>query len=199
MNSPLTLTVCLGILVGFGLGQSGTGSEISLQPTPLESFARLPTTHVAWSTEVGRIESREAHATITALVLQDTAQPPDRLRGIRVDVSENGRGDKIYLGEETLGSYKKAFDEISRSLPDFRRGPRDDLVPGGTSCLGAEMFWYGDNTPRVHTLAAAYCIESDSAGMELTAFRGTRFHFPDSAPSTFSEIIARAIDQLARH
>jgi len=56
---------------------------MALQPTPLEAFAGLPATHVAWSQEVGRLDTTEAHAVVTALILEDTAQPPDRMRGIR--------------------------------------------------------------------------------------------------------------------
>src|ERR1700730_17104776 len=102
----------------------------SLQPTPLEAFARQPATHVAWSKEVGRLDSREAHAVVTVLILEDTAQPPDRMRGIRIDLSGLDSRDEVYLGEETLGAYKKALDKISQTTPGFRKTARDNLAPG---------------------------------------------------------------------
>jgi len=88
----LVVWMCL-----FGSIASGQNQAQSLQPTPLEAFAELPATHVAWSKEVGRIESGEAHAVITALVLEDTAQPPDRMRGIRIELSSRDSKDQFSL------------------------------------------------------------------------------------------------------
>src|SRR5438445_10319647 len=85
----------------------------SLQPTPLEAFAHQPATHVTWSKQVGSVDSREAHAVVTVLVIEDTAQPPDRMRGIRIDFSSPESSDAVYLGEDTLGAYKISLDEIS--------------------------------------------------------------------------------------
>lgn len=51
---------------------------------------------------------------ITALVVEDTAQPPDRMRGIRIDLSDGNGKDQVYLGEETLPAFKKAMEDISR-------------------------------------------------------------------------------------
>src|SRR5437016_9321813 len=112
----------------------------SLQPTPLEAFAHQPATHVAWSKQVGSLDSSEAHAVITALVLEDTAQPPDRMRGIRINLSSPDSTDEVYLGEETLAVYKTALDEISRAMASSRNGTQGNLAPGGTSCLGACVF-----------------------------------------------------------
>jgi len=110
MKLLLSLVVCIGL---FGGVASGQDQQPSLQPTPLEAFAGLPATHVAWSKEVGRLDSREAQAVITALVLEDTAQPPDRMRGVRIELSSRDSRDEIFLGEETLSIYKRALDEIT--------------------------------------------------------------------------------------
>jgi len=168
---------------------------LTLQPTPLEAFAHQPTTHVAWSKQVGSLDSREAHAIVTALVLEDTAQPPDRMRGIRIDFSSPESSDVVYLGEETLAVYKKALDEIGRAIPEFRNGARENLAPGGTSYLGACVF-RSDEPPRVHTLNAAYYFAPDSEGLHLTTFKDTGFKFPDQDPVRLSATIVTAIDQL---
>jgi len=45
---------CLFLIVG----PAQANPVPSLQPTPLEAFAHQPATHVAWSKEVGRLDSR---------------------------------------------------------------------------------------------------------------------------------------------
>jgi len=111
------LIALLGLLLGLGRAQVNPAPRF--QPTPLEAFAKQPTSHIAWSNEAGRIDSREAHAVITALVVEDTAQPPDRMRGIRIDLADQDGKDQVYLGEEILGAFKDATDQISR---DAARG-----------------------------------------------------------------------------
>ena len=179
-------------------GRAQTNPAPSLQPTPLEAFAHQPTTHVTWSKQVGGLDSSEAHVTVTALVLEDTAQHPDRMRGIRIDLSGLDSKDEVYLGEETLGVYKNALDEI-RPTQEFRNSARDNLAPGGTSYLGACVFRYVDKPPRVHTLSAAYYFAPDSEGLYLSAFKGAGFRFPDQDPLRLSAAINAAIDQLRNH
>ena len=171
---------------------------LSLQPTPLEAFAHQPTTRVTWSMQVGSLDSREAHAVITALVLEDTAQPPDRMRGIRINLSSPDSTDEVYLGEETLAVYKTALDEISRAMASSRNGTQGNLAPGGTSCLGACVF-RSDKPSRVHSLTAAYCFAPDYEGLSLSTFKQVGFRFPDQDPSRFSAAIGVAIDQLKNH
>jgi hypothetical protein len=67
------ILLCLDLFVGAAIGQT---KSVVLQPTTLEAFARMPATRVAWSKEVGRIETKESRAIVTALILEDTAQPP---------------------------------------------------------------------------------------------------------------------------
>lgn len=183
------------------LGQAQVCPTSSLQPTPLEAFAHLPATHVAWSNEVGRIDGKEDRAVIMAVVLEDTAQPPDRMRGIRIDLSGRDAKDEVYLGEETLSAFRDALDEISREAARKRSAHtgRDGVTPGGTAFLGARLFWYGDNVPQVHTLNAAYYFAPDSSGLVLSAFKRAGFRFPDEDPAHLSAAIVRALDQLKKH
>jgi hypothetical protein len=194
----------IAILIGLcflllAVGQTQVRRAPSLQPTALEAFARQPATHVAWSNEVGRLDSREAHAIVTVLVLENAAQPHDRVRGIRIDLSSPDSKDAVYLGEETLVVYKNALDEIDRNVPGNRKMARDDLAPGGTSYLGSGIFWNPDNRPRVHALNAAYYFAPDSEGLYLSAFKDAGFRFPDQDPLQLSAAIGRAIDQLGSH
>jgi hypothetical protein len=197
MKSTLGLITCAACLLS--IGHSQLSPSPSLQPTPLEWFARQSATHVAWSDEVGRLDSTEAHAVVTAIVLEDTAQPPDRLRGIRIDLANQSTKDEVYLDEETLGVYKKALDEISHGAPQYRDRFAKSVPPGGASYFGAEAFWYGDRAPRVRALDAAYYFASDSSGLALHAGRNGEFRFPNQDPLLLAATIERAMDHLKNH
>jgi hypothetical protein len=197
MKSVLSLIACAACLLS--IGQSQVSPSPSLQPTPLEWFARQSATHVAWSDEVGRLDSTEAHAVVTAIVLEDTAQPPDRLRGIRIDLANQSTKDEVYLDEETLGVYEKALNEISHGAPQFRDRSAKNVAPGGAGYFGAEVFWYGDRAPRVRALDAAYYFASDSSGLALHAGKNAEFRFPDQDPLQLAAAIERAMDELKSH
>jgi hypothetical protein len=167
-----------------------------LQPTPLEAFAALPATHIAWSSEIARIDSSEAHASITALILEDTAQPPDRLGGIRIDLQSSDSKDRVYLGEETLAAYKRALDEIGSGVPEWQKELPLKVAPEGTSCFSAQVFWYGDKTPRVHAMTAGHCATPNWSGLSLSTFTHSDFKFPSRDASELSAIFVRAMDEL---
>ena len=42
-----------------------------LPPSPLEAFAARSTAKVVWSKTIGHLESREAHATLTVVIIED--------------------------------------------------------------------------------------------------------------------------------
>jgi hypothetical protein len=191
------IATCVFCFFCLAVGLAQVDSVHSLQPTPLEAFAHQPATHVAWSKQVGSLDS-EAHAVVTALVLEDEAQPPDRMRGIRIDFSNRESSDVVYLGEETLGVYRNALDEIGRGIPESRSDARDGLVPGGTSYLGSCVF-RSDRPARVHSLSAAYYFAPDSEGLTLGTFKIAGFRFPGQNPLRLSAAIADAIDQLKNH
>jgi hypothetical protein len=137
------------------------------QPTPLEAFVKQPASRIAWSSEAGRIDSKEGHAVITALVVEDSAQPPDRLRGVRIDLSGPGGKDQVYLGEETLPAFKAAFDEISQDAARGCSGNSGELCPPNLF-VSAALFWYGDAVPNVHTLTAGHYFQRGSTGQLLS-------------------------------
>jgi hypothetical protein len=194
MKTLLSL-LCFCLFLGVATGQDQTPS---LQPTPLEAFAGLPATLVAWSKEVGRIESGEAQAVITAVILEDTAQPPDRMRGIRINLFSRESKDQIFLGEETLSIYKNALDVIEREATREQNDgtARESVTPDGTSFVGAGLFWYADKKPQVHALNAAYYFGPGSSGLYISAFKGDGFRFPNQQASQLSQAIGRAMNEL---
>src|SRR5260370_18070324 len=82
-------------------------------------FASKPTAQVAWSKEVERIDTDQAHAVITALVLEDRTQTPRQMRGVRIDLTGPNLKDQVYTSEDLLGRLIQALDEISNGLPLF--------------------------------------------------------------------------------
>jgi len=56
-TNALASLLCIGLFLRAATAQE---RPLTLQPTPLEAFAGLPATHVAWSKEVGRMESSDA-------------------------------------------------------------------------------------------------------------------------------------------
>jgi hypothetical protein len=61
-----------------------------LPPSPLEEFAARSTAAVVWSKTIGRLESQESRATVTALVVEDTTSTPSVMRGLRIDLAHIG-------------------------------------------------------------------------------------------------------------
>jgi hypothetical protein len=137
-----TLIVLLAFLPVAGQAQINTAP--APRPTPLEAFAKQSTSRVAWSSEAGRIDSKEGHAVITALVVEDRAQPPDRLRGVRIDLADQDGKDQVYLGEETLPAFKKAsMRSVKVPRVDVRGTRAREFVPPpfslGQLCSGTVM------------------------------------------------------------
>ena len=192
-----TLIVLLAALPVAGQAQINTAP--APRPTPLEAFAKQSTSRVAWSSEAGRIDSKQGHAVITALVVEDRAQPPDRLRGVRIDLSDQDGKDQVYLGEETLPAFKKAFDEISQSAARGCSWNSGEGICPPTLIVGAALFWYGDAVPNVHTLTAGHYFQRGSTGLLLSTIGVGRFWFPDQDASLLSAAFARAMDQLKQH
>jgi hypothetical protein len=198
------LTLCGALVIALctfclNAGRAQVSDARPLQPTPLEAFASQSGTQVAWSQEVGRLDSSIAHAVVSALIIEDAARPPDRMRGVRIELSDGSSKDEVYLGEETLDAYKNAMDEISQITLVSRDRARAEAAQGRSNYFGARLFWYGDRRPRVHVLNAANYFAPGSEGFSLSAFKDVQFRFPEQNASQFSAIIAHAIDQLKNH
>lgn len=183
----LAVTLC-GLICNLGFAQVKPTS--SLQPTPLEAFAGRPTAHVTWSEQVGRIESTDVRAVITAVVIEDPANSPHRMRGVRIDLENAAASDQLYLEESKLAAVKSALDEIASGIKEHRK----DQDPTPYRYYGAAEFWRPNEL--VHTLNAAYYIAPDSSGLSLSARKKQEFKFPDHSPAELAEAIGRAIATL---
>jgi hypothetical protein len=188
MRSAAIMAALCALLLNVGLAQ--VKPTPSLQPTRLEAFAGQPTAQVTWSREVGRIDSNEARVVVTALIVENAAQSDKRMRGIRIDLTNQNESDHVYLEEAKLEAVKKALEEIESGIETFRKEP----ASSPHTYLGAAEFWHPHL--KVHTLNAAYYIAPDSSGLSLSAYREQGFRFPDHRPSELAKAIGQAMDEF---
>jgi hypothetical protein len=188
MRSPAAVAIICGLL--FDIALANTGQTTSLKPTILEAFASQPTARISWSKEAGRIDSAEASAVIIALIVEDEAQPPHRMRGVRIDLANRDATDQVYIEESKIETIKKALEKIERGIDLFRTERSSTPL----RYFGAEEFW--NPGANVHTLNAAYYIAPDSSGLSLSAYRKQQFRFRGHYPSEVAVALGRAMEEL---
>ncbi len=188
MRALATLALISGLLASAAIAQ--TSQRPALQPTRLEAFATQPTARVTWSKEIGQINSSEASVIVTALIVEDETSPPNRMRGVRIDLANQKATDQVYIEEAKLEAIKKALAEIIRGMERARRERSDTRY----RYLGAAEFWRPGEW--VHTLNAAFYIAPDSSGLSISAYNEQEFRFPNHSPSELAALIYRAIGEL---
>ena len=82
-----TVNLTIDLDEGVRVSKSEQRTPPELRPSSLEAFAARPTARVIWSQSVGQLESRDARATITALVVEDPTGSPRLVRGLRIDLA----------------------------------------------------------------------------------------------------------------
>lgn len=192
-RTALLVTLCGVFNLGVGqTTQTQSPQTPLLQPTNLEAFAKRPTARITWSSQVWSAHSADAQVVITAIVLEDSGEPSQRMKGIRIDLAKQDASDQVFLNETKLAVTRNAVNEISKGLGRLRR--EDSDIPH--RCLGAEEFWHP--YPTVHTLDVAYCIAPSWSGLALSAYKGQGFRFPGRSPTELAAAITRAIEELKR-
>src|SRR5215470_3267476 len=101
-----------------------------------------------WTNKVGRLESRDAHAVFTALIVEDPTQRPKQTREVRIDLSWANKHVAIHVGEGLLQPEKKIFDDLTR---DIDRSP----LQGGTGLAFIGSCEFRDH-PDTYPLQADY-------------------------------------------
>lgn len=188
MKPAVYATACCGLLATVGLAQ--TEPQAGSQPSPMEAFARQPGAHVAWASEIGRMEYDGTRAVIVALVVEDAAQRAHRMRGVRIDLSSAQANDRIYLDEEATRRTKSALEEIADAVKTHG--------PGG-GCMGARQFWPLYDWPwnKYHELNADFCAMPGGPGLVLTGrHKPTAFRFPGRNPTQLAAMLGTALDLL---
>ncbi len=77
--------------------QQMTAQPNELSPSPLEAFAARSTATVVWSKTIGRFESSDAAALLTAVIIKDQAPPVKAMRGLRIDLAHTGSGMRLEI------------------------------------------------------------------------------------------------------
>ena len=177
------------IITLFGLGLA-TGFSQSNQPTisqieAMENFAERPTSQVIWSKEVGRLDSDQAHAVITALILRDATQSPQQMRGVRIDLTEGNQEDHVYTSQEHLGRLVQALDEISEGWPRYVKRIQ------GQGCFGSGVFWQQEG----HAFSASQCVLNRWEGLSVGT-GAESFRFTGVTSSRFADAFTRCRDEL---
>ncbi len=112
--SSWSFRILFGLFMGIASAQ--VNSLPAAKPSPLPTLARQANARVIWSKEVGRLESGQAHAIATALMVEDSTQPSKRARGIRIDLSWPAGERAIYIDEALLQPQQKIFDNLTRDI-----------------------------------------------------------------------------------
>lgn len=172
-------SVFVGLVAQVIYGQTASRLEA------FEHCAKQQCAQITCSKEVGRIETDQAHAVITSLIVEDATQTPKQMRGVRIDLSEGDKKDQLYTSEEYLDRLINALDEITHGLPRFfAQRPTN-------GCFGSGVFWQQQS----HAFSASQCVTSTFEGLSVSG----GFHFPRTMPSLFAGAVERGRDELKRH
>jgi len=142
-----------------------------LRPSPLEAFAARPTARVIWSQSVGQLESQDARAMITALIVEDTTSTPSLMRGLRIDLAHNVANPNcdlrywawrimcertnaaVFIEERRLVEVRDQLERGVAQLPEFISPYEQHVNSGGGMVLVAKGlivcgYQFSDGEPR---------------------------------------------------
>ncbi|MEO1202845.1 MAG: hypothetical protein AAFX10_09065 [Pseudomonadota bacterium] len=159
------------------------------EPNVFESMATRHGSRVVSSIVVGRIDSAEAQAIVSAVTLENPSSSPHRVRGVRIDLQNDSSSDRIYVAEGELAELKRELDVMDCRIS----GSRDDS--------GAPYRMAGIARCRPsQTVPQAYCpgyyTTPDSEGLSLATFSGGNFRFPERRPSALANALGKALDDF---
>ena len=189
----LRIAMCLIVFAFAAWPQSDV--QPGSQPSPMEAFANTQGARIIWFNEVGRMEHDGRSVVITALALQDSAQPAHKMRGVKIDLSSRGSHDTIYLDEESTARTRAALEEIANAV-SRSGGVR------ASGCTGAKEFWPLYDWPwnKYHELNVDYC--GDTTGSALVLYgrgKSTSFRFEGEHPMGLAGMLGDAMEQLKQH
>jgi hypothetical protein len=176
-------------LLGFVASAQNQSDRPAVRPSALEVFATQPNTKLTWALEVGRIESTESRAILTAVEYESSLTPGTKLRGVRVELSKPGAADVVFIEENRLRQAATALNRIATSIP--RYAAARNSVP---TFHGSEEFRQIRNP--VHTINPSYYVGPDSEGLAISAFKHEQFKLPSHSPSELATALTAAAEAL---
>lgn len=173
-----------------GIGTRETSSTAGL--SAFERFASKAGVRVFWSAEVERITAGETTAVITALTLEDVTQTPRQMRGVRLDVKDNFRNDRIYVAETTIARLLNSMNDVAASYSSFF-----DRFPNNASkCFGTAEF-RNEVIEDGGFFTVSQCFLNGEFGLSVHTRAGT-FRFAGLDPLPFSAAITRGKHELSK-
>ncbi len=167
--------------------QLGAGAKP--EPSLFETIAKQRGTTIILSEEVGRVESSDSRAIITALILENSYYRPSRVRGIRIDLRNESSSDHIFVEESELVQLKYELIGMDCGIARMRNQTGATYRMQGTARC----------TPW-QTVPQAYCpgyyIAPESEGLALSTFNGGNFRFPSARPAALAGTIGRAMSEF---
>ncbi|MBL8232623.1 MAG: hypothetical protein JNL98_29260 [Bryobacterales bacterium] len=152
------------LLIGWAVfvyGQEPKPSAEELEA--MERLASQPSTRVVWQDAPVKVVAGKTEAVIAPVVLEDGSTPPLRMAGLRIDLADGDRRDRVYLRESHLERVIEAFREIGRRAP----ASLEDRNGSANRCLGSGYFW----RQQGHSLTASQCVFGDWSGLVVNGFR----------------------------
>ena len=179
--AKLLLAACCG---------NAAAQSVTPVPAPFESFALNGNASVTWSQQLDAIKSADGMADIRVLIIESTADPRERMRGLRFDFRSNAAVDKVYVDESE-------FATLLRDL-EWMEQYADEMHEQGsppTRVQGTERCWMPETPARI--LCPSYVVSPHWSGLSLGAYTGPGFNFPDRRPAELIAVVRHAIETLA--
>jgi hypothetical protein len=154
----------------------------ALPPSPLEAFAARSTAKVVWSKTIGHLESRDAHATLTVIIIEDQTTPASVMRGLRIDLA--------HTGATPACDWKYAAWRIMCERPNaavYVEEGRLEVVRNAIAQGAAEL--------RPFEFISKYGAQDASGGWS-TGLIVCGYEFSDRRPSELAELFTHAIAEL---
>ena len=159
------------------------------QPTALETFVTQPNVVLDLAEVVGTLDSKDASVAVDAVIASDTARPGERMKGLRFQLANNSVADQVYLDEAQVAKLLEDLAGIDDGIAELKaEGGAPYRVQGTGAC------WMPPRPMRI--LCPSYRVGPDWSGLQLAAYGGPGFDFPDERPATLAALIEQAVARL---
>jgi hypothetical protein len=165
------------------------GQNPDVEPTAFESFVAKPSVIVEFTQSIGTLRSTDATVEIVALVAHDTAQPGERMQGVRLTLENNTAVEHLYLDAGQLAAAKTDLAGIEGGIAELKAGSDAPYAVQGTG-----RCWMPERPMRI--LCPSYRVGPDGMGLGLAVWGGPDFWFPERRPSEFAALISQATATL---
>ncbi len=167
-------------------GQPGGETSVP-EPTRLHSAALADGSKRVWSELIGGIESDDAHAAVSIIVIESRQR--ERVRGIEITLESSTATDRIYVPEGLLTNFRDELEhlEFSRQFAN--------------KCEAQRLCLYGIARCRPsQPIRQAYCpgrysTPGSEEGLNLSTPRHS-FTFPSVGTEQLISLISKAIDAM---